>query len=180
MVCSILRGSCSALIEIAAYDSSGPKLSGKGKDWSSWPEGYTVEMAEFWLTDDRSCRACAECKEVSENDNEVTWSFRLQGHDEWSAPPRAYSESDLYFEIDWAANRRSRPSLDGYKHGSEPWKKGIAARPSADSKNMRLVREPGHTILFSLCEVHLLASAVHWPFDRERDQKTTWQSLVHP
>jgi len=83
--------------------SSGKKLSGKGKDWSPWydlrigpsPESYTVEKVEFWLTGDRSCGAWAECKEVTKNDNEVVWSFRLQGHDEWGAPPQAYSEGHL-------------------------------------------------------------------------------------
>ncbi len=83
--------------------SSGPRLSGKGKDWSPWyrvrvgtaPAGYTMEKAEFWLTGDRSCGAWAECKEITKNDTEVVWDFCLQGHDEWGAPPQAYSEGHL-------------------------------------------------------------------------------------
>lgn len=83
--------------------SSGPKLSGKRKEWSPWyelrvgaaPTGYTIEKTEFWLSGDRSCGASAECKETSKNDNEVVWQFRLQGHDEWGAPPQAYSEGHL-------------------------------------------------------------------------------------
>jgi hypothetical protein len=84
-------------------NSSGQKLSGKGKDWSPWyevrvgaaPAGFTLQNAEFWLTGDRACGSWAECKEVAKNDNEVVWSFRLQGHDEWGAPPQAYSEGHL-------------------------------------------------------------------------------------
>lgn len=83
--------------------SSGPKLSGKGKDWSPWyevrvgvaPQGYTIDKVEFWLTGDRACGAWAQCKEVAKSDNEVFWSFCLQGHDEWGAPPQAYSEGHL-------------------------------------------------------------------------------------
>lgn len=83
--------------------SSGPKLSGKRTEWSPWyelrigaaPEGYTVEKAEFWLSGDRSCGVWAECKETSKNPVEVIWQFRLQGHDEWGAPPQTYSEGHL-------------------------------------------------------------------------------------
>src|SRR5713101_718384 len=83
--------------------SSGPKLSGRGKDWSPWYQlkvgmasaGYTIEKAEFWLSGDRTCGAWAECREVRKDDTEVTWEFRLQGHDEWNAPPQAYSEGHL-------------------------------------------------------------------------------------
>ena len=83
--------------------SSGSKLSGKAQQWSPWyevrvgaaPEGYTVEKAEFWLSGDRSCGAWAVCKETTKNDNEVIWQFRLQGHDEWGAPPQTYSEGHL-------------------------------------------------------------------------------------
>lgn len=83
--------------------SSGPKLSGRGKDWSPWyqlkvgiaPAGYTIEKANFWLSGDRTCGAWAECREVRKDDTEVTWEFRLQGHDEWNAPPQAYSEGHL-------------------------------------------------------------------------------------
>ena len=83
--------------------SSGQKLSGRGKDWSPWyevrvgaaPNGYTIQSVDFWLTGDRTCGAWAECKEVVKNDSKVIWSFRLQGHDEWGAPPQAYSEGHL-------------------------------------------------------------------------------------
>jgi len=83
--------------------SSGPKLSGAGKDFSEWyrlgagaaPDGYTVDKTEFWLSGDRTCGAWAECRELSKSDKEVVWEFRLQGHDEWGAPPQAYSEAHL-------------------------------------------------------------------------------------
>jgi hypothetical protein len=83
--------------------SSGPKLSGSGKDWSEWyqvkigaaPAGYSVEKTEFWLSGDRTCGAWAECKELTKDETQVTWEFRLQGHDEWGAPRQASSEGHL-------------------------------------------------------------------------------------
>ena len=86
-----------------AEASSGPKLSGSGKDWSEWyqvrigaaPAGYSVEKTEFWLSGDRTCGAWAECKELAKDETQVTWEFRLQGHDEWGAPPQASSEGHL-------------------------------------------------------------------------------------
>lgn len=83
--------------------SSGSKISGKGKAWSDWyqvttgaaPAGFTMEKTEFWLTGDRSCGSWAECKETKKDDVGVVWEFRLQGHDEWGAPPQAYSEGHL-------------------------------------------------------------------------------------
>jgi len=83
--------------------SSGPKPSGIGKDWSDWyqvrigaaPAGYTIEKADFWLSGDRACNAWAECKELSKDDAQVVWQFRLQGHDEWGAPKQANSEGHL-------------------------------------------------------------------------------------
>jgi hypothetical protein len=83
--------------------SSGPKPSGSGKDWSEWyqlrigdaPAGYTIEKLDCWLSGDRACNAWAECKEVSKNDAQVVWQFRLQGHDEWGAPRQANSEGHL-------------------------------------------------------------------------------------
>ena len=83
--------------------SSGPKLSGSGKDWSDWyqvrigasPAGYSVEKTEFWLSGDRTCGAWAECKELTKDETQVVWQFRLQGHDEWGAPRQANSEGHL-------------------------------------------------------------------------------------
>ena len=83
--------------------ASQPQLSGKGKEWSGWyavqagaaPAGYVVEKTEFWLTGDRSCGAWAECREARKDDSQVVWEFRLQGHDEWGAPPQTYSEGHL-------------------------------------------------------------------------------------
>ena len=83
--------------------SSGPKLSGSGKDWSEWyqvkigaaPAGYSVEKTEFWLSGDRTCGAWAECRELTKDEMQVIWEFRLQGHDEWGAPPQASSEGHL-------------------------------------------------------------------------------------
>jgi hypothetical protein len=67
--------------------SSGPKLSGSGKDWSEWyqvrigaaPAGYSVEKTEFWLSGDRTCGAWAECKELTKDETQVIWQFRLKG-----------------------------------------------------------------------------------------------------
>jgi hypothetical protein len=86
-----------------AEASSGPKLSGSGKDWSEWyqvrigaaPAGYSVEKTEFWLSGDRTCGAWAECKELTKDETQVAWQFRLQGHDEWGAPRQANSEGHL-------------------------------------------------------------------------------------
>jgi hypothetical protein len=86
-----------------AETSSGPKLSGSGKDWSEWyqvkigaaPAGYSVEKTEFWLSGDRTCGAWAECKELTKDETQVVWQFRLQGHDEWGAPRQANSEGHL-------------------------------------------------------------------------------------
>jgi hypothetical protein len=83
--------------------SSGPKMSGSGKDWSEWyqvrigaaPPGYSVEKTEFWLSGDRTCGAWAECKELTRDEAQVTWEFRMQGHDEWGAPRQAISEGHL-------------------------------------------------------------------------------------
>jgi hypothetical protein len=83
--------------------SSGPKPSGIGKDWSEWyqvrigaaPAGYTIEKVDFWLSGDRACNAWAECKELSKDDAQTLWQFRLQGHDEWGAPRQANSEGHL-------------------------------------------------------------------------------------
>ena len=69
---------------------SGVRKSGPGKDWSNWyrvgwgkaPKGYTFRKAEFWLTGDRTCGVRAECREVSKNDDQVLWEFRLQGNEE--------------------------------------------------------------------------------------------------
>jgi hypothetical protein len=86
-----------------AEASSGPKLSGSGNDWSEWyqvrigaaPPGYSIEKIEFWLSGDRTCGAWAECKELTKDETQVIWEFRLQGHDEWGAPPQASSEGHL-------------------------------------------------------------------------------------
>jgi hypothetical protein len=86
-----------------AEASSGPKLSGSGKEWSEWyqvkigaaPAGYSVEKTEFWLSGDRTCGTWAECKELAKDETQVIWQFRLQGHDEWGAPRQASSEGHL-------------------------------------------------------------------------------------
>ena len=86
-----------------AVASSGPKLSGSGKEWSEWyqvsigaaPAGYSLEKTEFWLSGDRTCGAWAECKELAKEETHVEWQFRLQGHDEWGAPRQASSEGHL-------------------------------------------------------------------------------------
>jgi len=92
-----------ALLPKVVEASSGQRISGKGKNWSSWykvqvgaaPAGYTIDKVAFWLTGDRSCGAGAECQEITKSDTEVVWQFRLQGHDEWGAPPQTFSTGML-------------------------------------------------------------------------------------
>ena len=82
---------------------SGPKVSGSGKDWSRWyrlgvdkaPGGYRFQHAEFWLSGDRSCGNGAQCREVIENNKQVVWEFRLQGHNEYGAPRQTYSVAHI-------------------------------------------------------------------------------------
>jgi hypothetical protein len=82
---------------------SGVKLSGSGTHWSEWyrlgvrtaPKGYTVEKAEFWLTGDRSCGVSAECRELVQNDQQVLWEFRLQGHNEAGVAKTDNSEGHI-------------------------------------------------------------------------------------
>ena len=82
---------------------SGAKVSGTGRSWSDWyrlgvgraPRGYTVQRAEFWLSGDRACGASAECREVTRNDEQVLWEFRLRGHDEEGVPPTTYSVAHI-------------------------------------------------------------------------------------
>jgi hypothetical protein len=66
------------------------QYSGKGKSFSQWfditsdpaPAGYTLQSAEFHLEGDRRCGAWAECREISNDGHQVTWQFRMQGHEE--------------------------------------------------------------------------------------------------
>ncbi len=82
---------------------SGPKSSGSGENWSPWyrlavgtaPTGYTVQRDEFWLSGDRTCGFSAECQQISRNDQEIVWEFRLQGHCETGAPAKTYSVAHL-------------------------------------------------------------------------------------
>jgi len=82
---------------------SGRELSGAGDHWSPWyrlaagkaPGGYTLQRVDFWLSGDRSCNAGAECREVIENDKQVLWEFRLQGHNNDGAPLRTYSVANI-------------------------------------------------------------------------------------
>ena len=82
---------------------SGPKMSGEGKNWSGWyrlgvgkaPGGYTVQRVEFWLSGDRTCGFSAECRELTRNDQQVLWEFRLQGHDEIGAPAKTASVAHI-------------------------------------------------------------------------------------
>src|SRR5579859_3360043 len=91
----ILPASQSIATAIMTADST-PKWSGPGKRWSRWyrlgvgkaPGGYTVEKVEFWLTGDGACDLSAQCREVSESDQQVLWEFRLEGHNELDAPLR--------------------------------------------------------------------------------------------
>lgn len=79
------------------------KLSGNGRDWSCWyrlelgkaPSGYRFQHAEFWLSGDRSCGTGAQCRELIQNDKQVIWEYRLQGHTEDGAPRQTYSVAHI-------------------------------------------------------------------------------------
>ena len=87
--------------------SSGPKLSGAGKNFSGWyelcsgvlPTGATIESVSFVLAGDRSCGAWAECREKERTSTRACYEFRLQGHEEWPAPGQANSEGTLKLQI---------------------------------------------------------------------------------
>ena len=82
---------------------SGPRVSGSGSSWSPWyrigvsraPAGYAVSEVEFWLSGDGACGRSAECRQLSSNDEQVTWEFRLHGHDEIGAPSRTFSVAHI-------------------------------------------------------------------------------------
>jgi hypothetical protein len=82
--------------------SSGPQLSGVGKNFSppyilcaDAPTGYKISKVEFRLAGDRSCGGWAECSESSRTEVRVCYQFRLQGHDELPPPSQLYSEGIL-------------------------------------------------------------------------------------
>jgi hypothetical protein len=82
---------------------SGPKLSGTGAQWSQWyqlgagkaPHGYTIERSDFWLSGDARCGASAQCRQISQSDQQVLWEFRLHGHEEPGAPASTYSVAHI-------------------------------------------------------------------------------------
>ena len=88
-----------AVAPAIATADSGRKPSGAGNNWSPWyrlgvgkaPSGYTVQKDEFWLSGDHTCGISAECREITRNDDEVLWEFRLRGHKERGAPRTTYS-----------------------------------------------------------------------------------------
>jgi hypothetical protein len=82
--------------------SSGPQLSGSGKNFSAphtlcadAPTGFKIAKVEFRLVGDRSCGGWAECTESSRTDTRVCYQFRLQGHDEIPPPGQRSSEGVL-------------------------------------------------------------------------------------
>lgn len=82
--------------------SSGPQLSGSGKNFSApyklcadAPSGYKITKAEFRLVGDRSCGGWAECTEALRTETRVCYQFRLQGHDELPPPGQGTSEGVL-------------------------------------------------------------------------------------
>jgi V8-like Glu-specific endopeptidase len=83
--------------------SSGPKLSGSGKNFGDWyavsaetpPPGYKITNIDFSMTGDRRCNAWSECRLSKKTDTSATFEFRMQGHDEWPAPGQALSEGHL-------------------------------------------------------------------------------------
>lgn len=87
--------------------SSGPKASGNGGDYSASyplclgpaPRQYTLipESVRFWLTGDRNaCGNWSHCDRVSADDSGVCYSFSLQGHSEDGSPRT--SEGHLHAE----------------------------------------------------------------------------------
>jgi hypothetical protein len=73
--------------------SSGPQLSGSASSFSPpykvcsgpSPAGYTFASDSFALTGDRQCGSWATCTPMQRDDNDVCWSFTLQGHNEFPA-----------------------------------------------------------------------------------------------
>ena len=84
---------------------SGARASGFGSNFSSWYElrapapksGFEVDThaIKYSLSGDRQCNAWSECQLKLSPDGEVTFLFRLQGHNEWFPPRPAYSEGVL-------------------------------------------------------------------------------------
>jgi len=87
--------------------TSGPRLSGAGKQFSDWYElcspelapGLVIQSAQFTLQGDRQCNSWAECKESSRTPTRVCWQFRLQGHDELPPPGVKSSEGELRVKV---------------------------------------------------------------------------------
>lgn len=83
--------------------SSGPKVSGNGKDFSDWytveaeppPPGYKIVKVDYSLTGDRKCNAWSVCRLSENTQTKATLQFKLQGHDEWPSPGQATSEGHL-------------------------------------------------------------------------------------
>lgn len=69
---------------------SGQKPSGPWDQWSQWyeiasdpiPSGSKIKQYKFHLEGDRQCGAWADCRPKSITDDQVTWEFRMQGHNE--------------------------------------------------------------------------------------------------
>jgi hypothetical protein len=82
--------------------SSGPKVSGAGKNYSGQyelysdpaPPGYKIGKYSYGLTGDRSCGNWATCAASIESDR-VVLRFSLQGHNEWPSPGQGLTEGHL-------------------------------------------------------------------------------------
>ena len=88
-------------------ESSGPKLSGLGKEYSEWytvcskerGEGWKIISAEFRLSKGNCGGSWAECKETEKSDSRVCWDFRFQGYNDGTGPVQVTDEGIL--RITW-------------------------------------------------------------------------------
>lgn len=81
--------------DIPEVDRSGPQPSGEGGAFgpttvlcSKAPpaDGYTIKSESFELVGDRRCNAWSECRQTEKSPTRVCYSFRMQGHSEWTGP----------------------------------------------------------------------------------------------
>ena len=96
------KATAPASLPITRVFSSGPKISGSGRNHSGEyvvysdpsPPGYKIANYTFSLSGDRACNAWSTCK-VAVEGGRVAFRFSLQGHDEWPPPGQATSEGSL-------------------------------------------------------------------------------------
>ena len=82
--------------------SSGPVLSGEGRNYSGWyevsapspPVGYVfdLEHSAYHLEGDRTCEQYSECKWGDRSPTKLSFRFRMQGHPELPPPGQGRSQ----------------------------------------------------------------------------------------